>query len=106
VQPTIVGSQGVTFQTQGSCLSATSYTGDSQLRLQFIGPGSVAITPDADGTLDVSLVTVSDPAATTSPRSFTLSAEQTAYLNVTASGVAPVISLPAGPSLLCGIAEG
>jgi hypothetical protein len=96
----------VTFQTQGSCLSASSYSGDSQLRLQFTGPDSVARTPDASGTLDVSLATISDPAAMTSPRSFTLSAEQATYLNMTASGVARVISLPAGPSLLCGASGG
>ena len=73
------------------------------LRLIFAAPASVEITPSAGGDLTVALATNADPSLVSAPRAFALTAGRAAVLSVAAADAAPVLSLPAGDDLLCGV---
>jgi cytoskeletal protein RodZ len=103
--PTITGDQGLSLQAAGVCRSVTAYSGSSALRLDFSAAGWISITPDENGTLGVSLATVGNPSAATAARTFTVVAGRTVYLQLAIGGMTPVLSLPAGPSLICGAVQ-
>ena len=100
--PTIAGSQGFSLQPDGACKSVIAYSGSSTLTITFPASGWIAITPDENGSLGVTLAAAGNPSLVTAPRIFTVVAAQTAYLRLTTAGSAAVLTLPVGPSVLCG----
>lgn len=100
--PTVAGSQGLSVQTHGTCSSVISYSTSSTITLAFPSPGWVTITPGGNGSLGVSLATLADPSATTAPRTFPVVAGLTVHLQLAAGALTVVVSLPPGPSRLCG----
>jgi hypothetical protein len=88
---------------QPDCESVASLTTSPQLQLVFNSPGYVALMAAAAGQLGVQLSWAPTPQTlAVATATFPVSAGQPVYLNVTATGVAPVISLPAGVDLICG----
>jgi hypothetical protein len=73
------------------------------VRLLFAGPGWVSVTPSAGGDLTVAMATSADPSLVSAPRTFPLTAGRTAVLSVSAADAAPVVSLPAGDDVVCGL---
>jgi hypothetical protein len=102
--PSVTGTQGMSVQADGACSTLISYSTSSALSLAVSSPGWIAITSDENGSLGVSLATLANPSATSAPRSFPIVAGQTVYLRFAAGDLAPVLSLPPGPSLICGAA--
>jgi hypothetical protein len=85
------------------CVTVASPTATSQLQFVFSGPGYIEIVPDADGQISVQLSWAQTPGTLTAgTATFPVTALQPAYLNVTATGVAPLVTLPAGVDLVCG----
>jgi hypothetical protein len=86
-----------------SCVTVASPTATSQLQFVFSGPGYIEIVPDSDGQISVQLSWAQTPGTLTAgTATFPVTALQPAYLNVTATGVAPLVTLPAGVDLVCG----
>jgi hypothetical protein len=102
--PTIVAAQGVSRESTGRCTVVTWYSDSSTLTLSFTSAGWIAITADANGTLSVSLAATNNASTATAPRSFPVAAGSTSYLELAVGGMTAVISLPPGPSLICGAA--
>jgi hypothetical protein len=100
--PSVTSTEGMSVQADGACSSLISYSTSSRLSLALSSPGWIAITPDESGSLEVSLATLASPSATSAPRAFPVAAGQTVYLRFAAGDLAPVLSLPPGPSLMCG----
>jgi hypothetical protein len=73
------------------------------VRLLFAEPGWVSVTPSAGGDLTVAMATSADPSLVSAPRTFPLTAGRTAVLSVSAADAAPVVSLPAGDDVVCGL---
>jgi hypothetical protein len=85
------------------CLAVANGASTSQLQLVFSGPGWIAITPTVSGTISVRLAPEDAPLdLTAAAATFDVTAGQTVYLTVTASGTAPLISLPPGTTTVCG----
>jgi hypothetical protein len=88
---------------QPDCVNVASPASSPQLQLIFSSPGYVELTAGAAGQLGVQLAWVqTSETLTAETATFPIDAGQPVYLNVTAAGVAPVISLPAGVDLVCG----
>lgn len=105
-EPTVTGMQGVSLQPDGSCSSVITYSTTGTLSLAFSSPGWVAITPEASGSMSVALASLADRSGSTAPRIFPIGAGQAAYLQVAAGGIGTILSLPPGPSVLCGASDG
>jgi len=85
------------------CITVASPTTTSQLQFVFSEPGYLEIVADGGGQVGVQLAWAQTPQTLTAgTATFPLSAGQPAYLNVTATGVAPLLTLPAGVDLVCG----
>jgi hypothetical protein len=87
------------------CVSVANGASSSQLRLLFSSTGSVAITPEGTGDIEVQLAYASAPLALTTTNSFPVAAGQTVHLNVTRPGTAPLLTLPAGLTTVCGVGD-
>ena len=87
----------------GGCVTSADGTSPSQLRLIFSSPGSVAITAGGSGSVGVQLAPAANPLDLTGVNSFAVSGGSTVYLNVTAAGTSPLISLPPGVTTVCGL---
>jgi hypothetical protein len=88
---------------EAGCLSVSSPGSSPQLQLVFSSPGYVEVVPGSSGQVGVQLSWAQTPGTLTAQTAtFPIDAGQAVYLNVTATGVAPVISLPAGVDLVCG----
>lgn len=76
-----------------------------QIQLVFGSPGYIEVVPGSGGQVGIQLAWTQTPTTFTAAiAAFPVSAGQPAYLNVTATGVAPLLSLPAGVNLVCGAA--
>ena len=80
-------------------------SGPVTLRLRFAAPAAVSVTPSAGGSLEVALATAAAPSLLSAPRSFPLTAGLATWLSVAAAGADPVLTLPAGDDLVCGVTE-
>jgi hypothetical protein len=88
---------------RAGCLSVASPASGLQLQLVFNAPGYVEVVPGTNGQLGVQLAWAQTPQALTAETAtYPVSAGQPVYLNVTTTGVAPLITLPAGVDLVCG----
>jgi hypothetical protein len=104
-QPTIGNDvQPAPESSGGSCYTVANGASPAVLRLVFTSAGSVEITPSGGGDIVVQLAPQGDPLDLTATNSFPVGAGQTVYLNVTAAGTAPLISLPPGVTTVCGVA--
>jgi hypothetical protein len=86
-----------------SCVTLADGTSPSQLELVFAGAGWVSITPTSSGDVSVQLAPEAAPLSLTAPQTFPVEGGRTVYLNVTATGTAPLISLPTGATTVCGV---
>jgi hypothetical protein len=90
---------------QGGCVTVSSVASRPSVILIFAHPGYVSIRTQASGDADIQLAPSQDPQATTAAtNTVSLISGQLSYLNVTASGVAVKVVLPAGASSICGLA--
>ena len=105
-EPTVAGMQGVSLQPDGSCSSVITYSATATISLAFSSSGWVAITPEANGSMGVTLASLANPSGLTAPRIFSVAAGKAAYLQVAAGGTETVLSLPPGPSVICGAGVG
>ena len=85
------------------CISVANGASPASLSLVFSSVGSVEITPTGGGDIGVRLAPVASPLALTGTHNFPVSGGSTVYLNVTAAGTAPLLSLPAGVTIICGV---
>jgi hypothetical protein len=88
----------------GDCVSIANGVSPAPIRLVFSSAGSVEITPSESGDIGVQLAPQAIPLDLTETNSFPVTAGTTVYLNVTAAGTAPLVSLPAGVSTVCSVA--
>lgn len=98
--PRVVGVAGATAGP--GCIRLTG-SGPVTLRLRFGAPAAVSLTPGAGGSLEVTLATAAAPSVLSAPRSFPLSAGRATWLSVAAADADPVLTLPAGDDLVCGV---
>ncbi len=77
--------------------------GPLRVRLRFSAPAAVSLTPSAAGDLGVALATGADPDLLSPVRTFPLPAGRATVLSVAAADAAPVLTLPAGDDLVCGV---
>jgi hypothetical protein len=89
---------------QGGCVEFASAAPRSGLRLLWSGPASVAIVSAQGGTLGVQYATKDQQATLTPSRDFGLQPGTAAYLNISASHAAPVLTLPPGDDEICDLA--
>ena len=90
---------------EAGCLSVASPASSPQVQLVFGSPGYIEVVPGSGGQVGIQLAWTQTPTTFTAAiAAFPVSAGQPAYLNVTATGVAPLLSLPAGVNLVCGAA--
>lgn len=93
--------------TGDGCVSAGSASGTSVLQLDFAGPGAVAMSTEQSSEMTLQLSLTGTPGVASSATStFGLTAGQKTYLEVTASGVATLLTLPAGTTTICGLGGG
>jgi stage V sporulation protein SpoVS len=77
--------------------------GPVTVRLFFRAPAAVSITPAAAGQLTLAMATTADPNLLSAQRSFPLTAGHSTVLSIAAADAAPVLTLPAGDDLVCGL---
>jgi hypothetical protein len=87
----------------GTCVSLADVIQPAQLQLVFASGASIAVTPTNSGDIGVQLAPQGIPLDLTAPHDFPVTAGETVYLNVTASGVAALLSLPPGATAVCGV---
>jgi hypothetical protein len=86
------------------CVSVGSATGTVQVQLDFAGPGEVVLSPEGGGNLTVQLALLGQPGvASVATSTFGLSPAPPTYLEVTASGVTTLLTLPVGVTMICGL---
>ena len=103
--PTLTASSRSLVTRQGACVSAGAPASTTTVEIIFQAPGSVEIDPGSTGDIDVKLAPSTSPQALSSEtNTFAVTGGQADYLNVTASGVAALVTLPPALSTLCGLA--
>jgi hypothetical protein len=84
--------------------SATAAGGAPGVRLVFAGPASVSIRALAGSVITAHLHLSQSSRIESPPHQVTIDASDTVYLVVSLPGAAPVVDLPAGGAVLCGVA--
>lgn len=85
------------------CYSVSNGAASVTLRLVFDTPGSVAITPGGSGDLAVQQATADAPLVLSARNLLPVTAGSRIYFNDTATRSAPLLTLPAGVTLVCGV---
>lgn len=89
----------------GGCITTASGLNPAQVRLVFDAPGSVAVIAGGTGYLGMQLAYESSPLSLTNVVNTSVAAGQRVYVNVTAGGFSPLLTLPAGVTSVCGEAQ-
>ena len=86
------------------CVSIGAPAASPQVEIVFAAPGAVEILPSDGGQVGVQLAWSQTPQTfTADTATFPVTEQRPVDLNVTASGVAALVSLPPGSDLVCGL---
>jgi hypothetical protein len=102
----LVGYSGATASPlDRGCVEIIPAGPDSRIQLRFDTADAIRILPSNTGTVSLFLATAADPAIYSSPRNSAVTVNTPVVLQIAIPGVEPAIALPAGRSLVCGLAR-